>query len=82
MKRFAIIAISALLLYACGSTPEERKQEAEAEHIEQKTQTIEEYKQCIKDAGQDAAKLDTCERLLKAAGVESAPEEAAPAAAQ
>jgi PBP1b-binding outer membrane lipoprotein LpoB len=84
MQRVTQIVLSALLLFGCGSTPEERKQEAEAEQIEQKTKTIEEYKECVKDADQDAAKLDTCERLLKAAGVQSvspavAPESTAPA---
>jgi uncharacterized lipoprotein len=55
-----------VLLAACGSTPEEKKAAAEAELTEEKTKTMQEYKECVKKAKEDQAKLDACERLLKA----------------
>jgi hypothetical protein len=55
------------LLTACGSSPEKEKAQAEAAYTEEKTKTLKEYKACVKKAGEDQAKLDACERLLKAA---------------
>jgi PBP1b-binding outer membrane lipoprotein LpoB len=64
----------ALLIAGCAS-PKEQKDEAEAEFIEQKTATIEEYKDCIKEAGTDEPKLNACESLLKAVQGLAAPAE-------
>jgi hypothetical protein len=55
------------LLAACGSSPEKDKARAEAAYTEEKTKTLKEYKDCVKKAKEDQAKLDACERLLKAA---------------
>jgi len=55
-----------LLLTACGSSPEKQKAKAEAEKTKEETKTMQEYKACLKKAKTDAAKLDACERLLKA----------------
>ena len=55
------------LLTACGSSPEKDKARAEAAYTEEKTKTLQEYKKCVEKAKQDEAKLDACERLLKAA---------------
>jgi hypothetical protein len=57
---FMIIAVS-----ACGSA-ERKKNKAEARHTDEKTKTMQEYKSCIKKAKEDQAKLDACERLIKA----------------
>jgi hypothetical protein len=54
------------LLAACGSSPEQKKASAEAELTEEKTKTMQEYKECVRKAKEDQAKLDACERLLKA----------------
>ena len=65
--RKLIIAIGATALLAgCGSTPEEKKLEAEAQQTEEATATMQEYKKCIKKAGTDKEELDACEYLLKA----------------
>lgn len=56
-----------ILLTACGSSPEKEKARAEAKYTEEKTKTLQEYKACVKKAGEDQQKLDACERLLKAA---------------
>ena len=55
-----MIAIS-----ACGSA-ERKKNKAEAAYTDEKTKTMQEYKSCVKKAKEDQAKLDACERLIKA----------------
>lgn len=65
IKLWAVMSL-ALIISGCSNTPSEQKDEAEAIYIEQKTETVDEYKKCINDADHDAAKMDTCERLLKA----------------
>jgi len=70
----AIILVAATaFLVACGSSPTEKKDIAEARLTEEKTKTIQEYKACVKKAKEDTAKLDACERLLKAVDTGSAP---------
>ncbi|MDX2465228.1 MAG: hypothetical protein QNK31_12050 [Porticoccus sp.] len=60
---FAFFA--AVSLVACSSA-EEKKDEAQAEYTQEKTETLKEYKECVKEAGEDAAKMSQCEALLKA----------------
>lgn len=68
MQIHKLIIISVFsLLAACGSSPEKDKARAEAAYTEEKTKTLQEYKSCVKKAKEDQAKLDACERLLKAA---------------
>ena len=38
----------------------------QAEYTEEKTKTLQEYKECAKDAEGDEQKLKSCEALLKA----------------
>ena len=66
MRKLVLVAGVVALLAACGSTPEEKKAAAEAELTEEKTKTMQEYKECVKKAKEDQAKLDACERILKA----------------
>jgi len=61
-----VLAASVAVLSGCSSNPEKEKNRAEAKYTEEKTKTMQEYKSCIKKAKQDEAKLDACERLLKA----------------
>lgn len=61
-----ILAGLVSVLVACGSNPEKDKARAEAKFTEEKTKTLQEYKSCIKKAKEDEAKLDACERMLKA----------------
>jgi uncharacterized lipoprotein len=65
-KRIFVACLVALLA-ACGSSPEQEKAAAEAKYTDEKTKTLQEYKSCVKKAEADQAKLDACERLLKAA---------------
>ncbi len=62
----ALLISAAGFLAACGSTPEERADEAQAEYTQEKTRTLKEYKECVDEAGSDEADLKACEALLKA----------------
>ena len=59
IKGFAVIGAT-LLLVACGSSPQQKKDIADARLTEEKTKTIKEYKDCIRRAKQDTSKLDAC----------------------
>ena len=61
-----IIAITTLTLTTGCSNPEARAARAEAEIKEERLKTLAEYKECVKEADGDAAKLRTCDALLKA----------------
>ena len=67
LRRYIVVVGIFSLLTACGSSPEKDKARAEAAYTEEKTKTLQEYKDCVKKAKEDQAKLDACERLLKAA---------------
>ena len=66
LRTFVIAAAATTLLSACGSTPEEKKMEAEAKKTQEETKTMQEYKECVRKAKTDAEKLSSCEYLLKA----------------
>ena len=61
----ALVCLILVSSVACTSS-KERAQEAEAEYTEEKTKTLKEYKQCIKDAEGDEKKTAACEGLLRA----------------
>ncbi len=61
----ALIVLTIITLSACGSS-ERKKNKAEAEYTKEKTKTMQEYKSCVKKAKDNQAKLDACERLIKA----------------
>lgn len=69
MKTYLVLltTIAALNLAACSSA-ENKKDRAEAEYTEEKTETIKQYKECVDDADGVAEKLAQCEPLLKAVG--------------
>ena len=66
LRNVFLAASVAALLSACGSSPEEELMEAQAEKTEEETRTMEEYRECVEDAGTDTAKLEACEYLIKA----------------
>lgn len=72
LKSLVVIATITLLV-ACGNSPQQKKDIAEARLMEEQTKTIKEYKECIEDADEDKAKLDACERLLKVVAPVPAP---------
>jgi hypothetical protein len=77
--KFYFILLGALLVFnleGCTSA-EDKKNEALAEYTEEKTETVREYKECVKDAEGDEAMLAQCEALLKAVGAMEGGTEAA-----
>ena len=63
--RLALVVLTIIAVSACGSA-ERKKNKAEAAYAEEKTKTMQEYKSCVKKAKEDEAKLDACERIMKA----------------
>ncbi len=63
--KLALVVLAIIALSACGSA-ERKKNKAEAAYAEEKTKTMQEYKSCVKKAKEDQAKLDACERIMKA----------------
>jgi len=66
LSKTVLVISTVILLAACGSSPEKQKAKAEARKTEEETKTMQEYKACLKKAKTDEAKLDACERLIKA----------------
>ena len=62
-KLMLVICMSGL---AACSSPQDKAAEAEAEYSQEKTKTLQDYKKCVKDAGDDEKDLKQCESLLKA----------------
>ena len=63
--KVAVVVLTIITVSACSSA-ESKKNKAEAAYTKEKTKTMQEYKSCVKKAKEDEAKLDACERLLKA----------------
>ena len=66
LKALSILGLSSVIMLVGCASPEQRKAEAEAEYAEQKAEILQDYRRCVKNAGDDSQKLDVCERLLKA----------------
>ena len=66
LHKTVLVLSTVILLTACGSSPDKQRAKAEARHTEEQTKTMQEYKACLKKAKTDEAKLDACERLMKA----------------
>ncbi|MBW8189410.1 hypothetical protein K0504_00055 [Neiella marina] len=66
MKHWTLMAAALLSFMMVGcSSPKDEMQEAEAEFTQEKTKTLQEYKECV-DASDDEHELKKCEALLKA----------------
>lgn len=57
--------VLALSLAACTSA-KDKEAKANAQYTEEKTETLIEYKKCVKDSGGDEIKMKQCDALLKA----------------
>jgi len=64
--RMIVLPVVATGFLGC-STPKEKAYEAQEEVHKERLELVDEYKACIKDAGDDKAKAEACERYLKAA---------------
>ena len=86
MKTYLVLLGVFLILNQAGCTSaKEKQEEAQAEYTEEKTKTLKEYKECVKESEGAEAKMAQCEALLKAVGAleggtvqSSAPAPAAP----
>jgi hypothetical protein len=63
--KVVLFVLTIITISACGSA-DRKKNKAEAAYAEEKTKTMQEYKSCVKKAKEDQAKLDACERIIKA----------------
>lgn len=61
-----VLGVFLLLILSACSSPQEDAAEAQAEYTEEKTATLKEYKECVKESGGDETKMKQCEALLKA----------------
>ncbi len=75
MKRVIILVVGLMLLstFACGSA-ERRAQRAErdahkaqASVHKERLKLVDDYKKCLQDAGEDNAKVEACDKYLRAA---------------
>ncbi len=68
-----LLFIVSIFLFACSSPErqalraQEEAHETQAEVGKERLKLIEEYKECIADAGEDSSKANACESYLKAA---------------
>ena len=70
--RLAALAATVGALAAC-STPQEKAAKAQEKSAKadleiknQRLKLLDDYKACVEDAGEDRAKLETCDQTLKA----------------
>ena len=68
MKPIHLIASSAMvcLLFGCSS-PQDRAFKAQERVHAERLKLIDEYKDCLKDAGDDKSKTEACDQYLNAA---------------
>ena len=60
------VGIAVLAMFGCSS-PQDRAYEAQEQVHEERLKLVEEYKECLKEAGDDKMKVETCDQYLKAA---------------
>jgi outer membrane biogenesis lipoprotein LolB len=66
----AVLVLSSLMLAGCGSSAERAQKnayKAQQNVSEERLRLVEQYQDCIKDAGDDAQKAEACDHYLRAA---------------
>ena len=68
MKSFYIFLIALVvgLTLGCASS-QDKAYQAQEKVYKQRLELVEKYQECLKEAGDDKAKAETCEQYLKAA---------------
>jgi len=61
-----LLSTAALAMVACSS-PQERAYEAQEQVHEERLKLIDDFRDCMADAGDDKVKAETCDQYLKAA---------------
>ena len=68
MKRVHIVALPVVLLWFAGcSSPQDRAYKAQAKVHTERLQLVDDYTACLKEAGDDKVKTESCDQYLKAA---------------
>ena len=68
MKSICILAIAlALMTFTACSSSEKRAHRAQAKVHNERLKLVDDYKKCLKKAGDDNAKVEACDQYLKAA---------------
>jgi 5-bromo-4-chloroindolyl phosphate hydrolysis protein len=84
VMKYSVLLLSLFMLLtisACAKrSPEAQKQEAEAEYMNEKTDTLKEYKECVKNSNGADDKMKQCDALLKAVQAVEGTQAPAPAA--
>ena len=64
--KFILLVFCVTLIGACQG-PERREHRAQTKIHEERLKLVDEYKKCLKQAGEDKAKVELCDSYLKAA---------------
>jgi hypothetical protein len=64
--RFLLIGFVVVITLACSS-PENRAYRAQEKMHTERLRLVDEYKKCLKEAGNDKEKVEACDQYLKAA---------------
>lgn len=68
MKPWPILLLAAISVAFLGcSSPQDRAYEAQEGVHNERLALVEKYQECLKEAGDDTAKAETCEQYVKAA---------------
>ncbi len=66
MMSIFLVAFMIVITLACSS-PEKRAHKAQESVHKERLSLVEEYKKCLKKAGDDKDKMEACDQYLKAA---------------
>ena len=64
--KITVLGLCVMLIGACQA-PERRAYRAQSKIHEERLKLVDEYKKCLKQAGEDKAKVELCDSYLKAA---------------
>ena len=68
MRRFHIVALPLIAIWFVGcSSPQDRAYQAQEKVHEERLQLIDDYRECLEQAGDDKMKMESCDSYLKAA---------------
>ena len=65
--RLTIVALALAGILGACSSPQDDAAEAQENVSNERLELVEQYKECVDDAGDDSAKVEACDTYLKAA---------------
>ena len=73
MKKMSFVAVATVALVVGCASPQDKASDAQRKVSQadlrirqERLRLVDEYKKCLTEAGEDATKLDSCDRILKA----------------